>query len=281
MDKQAFFFWGNQPLPFFNLLTMATFKHYHRDWNITLFRSYDDVKLPTWGSSEQRFKYLGNDYIEQAKALANQTYFVDYSKLGFRNNMHAVHKADILRQFLLFKNHGLWIDMDVFWFKSIEELKLNEFDVSLVLHPRKNGLNGHSTGVMYSSGNKFFEDIFSYLHKCYDPTQYQSVGPLAMNELFPSLEVIVDKYPELKFTNLPYHIFYPYHYSEINKFYSSNDGEDLVHPDTVCNHWFGGASASEPIINNLDYKKYECINNSVFHEYLINFMTSSNWSPNQ
>jgi hypothetical protein len=280
MTKQAFFFWGGvKPLPFFNFLSILTFRHWHPDWDITLFRSSGDIENPSWGSGEQDFIYSGPDYMEEAKKIANQTYYVDFAKIGFSNNIHAVHKSDILRNFLLFTNKGLWVDIDTFWLKSIESLHLENFDVSVVLHPNRfaSKVPVHSTGVIYSSGNRFFGDIFNCLAQKYNPNEYQSVGPKVLNELFPSFELIKVMYSDLKITNLPYHIFYPYHYSEMEAFYNPNFKQNMIHEDSVCVHWFGGAKASFKVIQYLDLNRYEIVKDSALYNLLNIFFSNTKW----
>ncbi len=217
--------------------------------------------------------------MEEAKKIVNQTYYVDFAKIGFSNHMHAVHKSDILRNFLLFTNKGLWADIDTFWLKSIESLHLENFDVSLVLQPSR-GISKrcvHSTAVMYSSGNRFFGDIFNCLSQKYDPNKYQSVGPNVLNELFPSYELTKEMYSDLKITNLPYHIFYPYHYSEMEEFYYPSPKQNMIHEDTVCVHWFGGANASFKVIQHLDLNKYEIVKDSTLYSLLNNFFSNTKW----
>ena len=235
--KTAHFYWGeSKKMPFLNFLSVLTFRNLHPAWEVILYTSEDSINHPTWLSGEQRHNYTGKDYLEACKGLCDRAISIDYEELGFSNEIHDVHKADILRQYLLYKDGGLWSDMDVLWLKPIEEVNIDGADITLVLSGRH-----HSSGIMYSSGNKnsFYESVLKHVRSSFDTSGYQIAGPSALNFLYPTIDSIESSHPELTFKNLPYSTFYPYDSVNCPDFFKIG-AVDLVGDGTVAVHWFNG-----------------------------------------
>jgi hypothetical protein len=246
--KKVHFFWGSQKLPFYNFLSILTFRKLHPEYQIHLYRSIDDDTNARWRTGEQGLQYQGRDYIEIARSYIDFEKTVDYSQFGLNNSIHPVHKADIIRQFLMYKVGGLWVDMDVIWINPLEKL-LDDCDVTLVLHGQ------HSSGIVYSNGNSFYEHVFNSTIEAYDSNKYQCVGPDLLNRLYPTLESAEAAHPHLRFKNLPYHYFYPYHYSELDMLYH-NYGDYKFSSETYCLHWFGGDGLSSQFRNLIECSNY-------------------------
>ena len=252
--KTAHFYWGEaKKMPFLNFLSVLTFRDSHPEWEVVLHTSKDSPKEPSWSTHEQRHIYDGKDYLDLCKTYCDRVVSVDFEDWWTRggcgnmydniNNIHDVHKADMLRQYLLYSVGGLWSDMDVLWLKPIEELGVHGVDITVVLSsvPTNGGMLCHSTGVMYSSGNfnTFYNDVLEEIKKTFNSSGYQAAGPGCLNILYPNMETINSKHGHLKFTTLPYRVFYPYSPCTCTDFFRVG-AEDLVGDDVVAAHWFNG-----------------------------------------
>lgn len=265
--KVAHFFWGsNKKMPYFNFLSIETFKKFHKDWKIILHTSIGgDLDRPSWRTWEQQHYYDGKDYFKEAKKICDEFVVFDYEKIGFSNNIHPVHKADILRQFLMYEVGGLWSDMDVLWLNNFEKIGLDDVDITVVVH------QWHSSGIMYSCGakNKFYENIFNTLKEKFNTSEYQSAGPSLLDKLYPSFDIICLSYPEIVFKNIDYNIFYPYYPNEIPNFYSKN-GKNLRNHQTLCIHWFGGHPASGEFVKTFTEENLNLFSGSPVYETILN-----------
>ena len=264
--KVVYFYWSGNKMSFFNYLSVYSFKKMNPDWVIHLYTSNNDVVKPTWSSGEQNNIYDGEDYFIKCSELCDKVIEFDYSTIGLDNNMHPVHKADILRQYLLYEHGGLWSDMDILWIKSIDKLyeeTLKNIDVTFVYVREV-----HCSGVVYTSGNKnaIYETIFNHVKNNYNSSSYQGAGPIALKTLLGDFDSIRDRWPDLKIVNLSQSSFAPYWYNEINNFYG---GVDQVADDTIGIHWFGGALESAEQVNTLTESDiYNTNKNSVLLNYI-------------
>ena len=242
--KKAHFYWGSdKKMPFLNFLSILTFRDLNPEWELILYTSEDSVIEPTWKTHEQRHIYDGKDYMSICQSLCDKVVKLNLEELGFSNNIHDVHKADILRLVLLCDTGGLWSDMDVIWVKPAKQIDIQGADVTLVLSsvPTYGQRECHSSGVLYSSvgGNPFYLRVLEYINKMLPLEGYQTVGPDLLNNIYPSIEYILKAFPGLKFINLPYEIFYPYTPDTCPEFFSTS-GKKSVGGETFAVHWFNG-----------------------------------------
>lgn len=272
MKKVVHFFWGlEKKMPFFNFLSIKTFKDLHPEWRINLYLSTTSKFSPTWLTNEQNFSYSGEDYTKQAEMLSDNVIYFDYEKIGFSNHLHSVHKADILRQYLMYANGGLWSDMDVIWLQPVETIGLQGIDITLNVH------EWHSSGIMYSVGenNSFYKNILLHLKQHFDSLSYQSAGPDILNRLYPSFSVACDMHKDLNFLNVEYNKFYPYKPDEIHNLYTKG-GQDNIDKSTVCVHWFGGSPKSVPAIQQMTNKNIDIFEGAPIYKCLRAALGSTN-----
>lgn len=249
--KVVYFYWGGNKMSFFNYLSVYSFKKLNPKWKIHFYTSFGDNITNTWGSGEQTSNYTGEDYLPKCKELVDKFIEFDFSKIGFTNAMHPVHKADVLRQYLMYKKSGLWSDMDILWIKSMDNLynnTLKNIDVTFC-HAR----GYHCSGVVYThkKNTSVYKDIFEYVQENYNPGLYQGVGPDALNKLCGPIEKIKEKWPSVNIFNFELDLFVPYWSDEIDLLYSNLDENDKITPNTLGIHWFGGHKDSAPVIDSL------------------------------
>lgn len=267
--KVAHFYWSGQKLPFYYYLSLFSFRKMNPTWEIRLYTSAEDNLQRTWDSGEQEFHYEGKDFFDDCRILADKVIDFDYAEIGFKNDLHPVHKADILRQYLMRDVGGLWSDMDILWIKPIEELYENCFskvDITFCYHQY-----AFMSGVTYSSGNSnpiyhhILENIrYSYNLNNQQVLGYQTAGPSTLYEL--KLQETLDQssggifvIPEndmlpygvgagLCAVNLKLSLFYPYTFKTIHDFYKE---KRLPPGSTFGIHWFGGAKESADAVRTL------------------------------
>ena len=129
MNNNVYFYWGgNAPVSFLRYLSIVSFKQYNPDFKIHLYLSSNTQKEINWTTEEHSEKYTGKDYLEECKKISDVVEKFDMNLIGFSNELSEVHKSDIIRNWLLYSNGGIWSDMDILFFKSLpEDLKNVDF----------------------------------------------------------------------------------------------------------------------------------------------------------
>jgi len=281
--KTCHFFWSGNSLPFIYYLSILSFRRLNPDWKICLYSSFDDLKLPTWSTNEQAnsCQSLSRDYTSDCRDLADEYIVFDFRDLGFANNLHPVHKADILRQYLMFSKGGLWSDMDIIWTKPMadfEEEILQNVDTVLCFR-REVFLS--ATAFSLGNENPIYRSILEEIKRRYDLKsgnidRYQIFGPSVLkatgigNIIFcwrdTNEHFTIDRIPKpsilsfdslgQKIVNIREKYFYPYWFDRIDDFFKAKGAVDLSPiKDSIGIHWFGGSPLSvEPV--NFTTKEY-------------------------
>ena len=243
IPKQVFFFWGDGPLPYLNLLSVISFKKKNPGWKVFYVAPRKgSLREMTWDTHEQKNIYKGRDWGHTLVEAVDEIITVDFTKYGLPEKMNIVHQADAARQILMYERGGLWSDMDVLYLKSVEEIKVNSgADVVLCWGGPKRK-NFFSTGVvMASPRNEYYHKIVHGLSKFYNPKEYQSVGPGLLREIYPNMDNVVLDNPDLQIDNMSYNTFYEYPYNALQRLYKKREN---IPSHVVGVHWFGGATES-------------------------------------
>jgi hypothetical protein len=204
----------------------------------------------------QKIPYTGVDYTKEAELLADEVRFFNFATLGLDNTMHVVHKADALRQYLMYTYGGLWLDMDILTVKPLSALGADaDTDIGLSFTPFRNKRRGrggyYSTGAVFASPQTdFYKALMRGLRGQYDPQDYQSLGPYLIRGMYPGIENIKKRHPALKVFNIPMGAFYPYHYRDLVSLYEQGDG-NFTGPEVIGVHWYGGAVLSMQYMNRI------------------------------
>jgi hypothetical protein len=240
IPKIAHFYWGGRQLSYLQYLTIVNFKKLNPDWKINFYFPAHPQIHSSWGSYEQKYNFCGDDYFNKLMELGVDVKKIECKELGFSEDISEVHKSDFLRWYLLSTVGGLWSDMDILYFRPIENMSLNckensEIDtiVSICRY-------GHSIGFLLSSpNNKYFKELWDNSHKYWTKENYQSIGVSMINKLFPSIESINKILPELKVINLSMSTVYPLDATQIKNIFRSISSK-LIHRDTIGLHWYAG-----------------------------------------
>ena len=257
-------------------MTLVSFRRHHPDWEMVLVTCNEKSLDPAWSDTgiRQKYYYDGYDYMAHAEEYVDRVWTFDFEPLlKGKKGIHDVHRADMIRYYLMYNHGGVWSDMDVIYIGSLEKINLPEnTDITTVLFP----LYGHHTigHLISSKGNPFYKTIHEKSHECLSPEHYQAAGSNIFNHHYLPLEIINEKHPDLVHVNLPYNTFYPFSPLWVQNIYSHPASTDLsaipdgVTDNTVAIHWYGGHPATEHMLNyTLDSAQKDTIFNYYARAY--------------
>ena len=140
--------------------------------------------------------------------------------------------------------------------KNKEENK--KIDTIISLHP--NYRYKHSIGFLFSSPNNEYAKYLSEKQKTIPAGNYQCFGVELINQEFPTLESIKEKFPNLNPIDMAIKTVYAYDAIDISQIYISND-MTKYDSTSIGLHWYGGYPLSEKYINEVTDFSYKNYNN--------------------
>lgn len=193
VPKIAHFYWGGGKLLYMRYLSIKTFVKHNPDWQVIFWYPKEPFKGRSWYTDMYPAKIneeLCRDYTTEVMKITTPM-VVDFKSLGARKNLAEVHKNDFIRVNAMYLYGGLWSDMDIIYFKSVNELEVNKPEnkdkkvfVCIAAY-------GHSTGFnMATPESEFFRELRDNLNRCYQSTNYQCWGPDMWNRYFKTLDHI-------------------------------------------------------------------------------------------
>lgn len=259
IPKIAYFYWGGETLSYLRYLTLATFKKYNPNWNVVLYVPKKLQKEISWISSEQKNTAASEDYFSWLEKLNIKVISFDMESIGLSNSLSEVHKSDYLRWHLLGTVGGVWSDMDIIYFQSID--KIMEGRQLVVCFQRGLKHQFWSIGFLGSSSNNaFYRRMFEEAKKRTDSYRYQYVGSILMRQVHGSYVSTVNNFPQYRINNIPTHVVYPVMAHQISALYSKPNLE-YIKKDTVGVHWYAGHKQSGEYIGLLNHKTVSKYNN--------------------
>lgn len=279
IPKICYFYWGNDKLPYLRYLSILSFSKFNPDWKINVYVPFKKYKGKCFDTCDL-FEFTGRDYYQNLRNLCKNNPNVeiietDFNFIGlniFSGNKLAkeyysrqeVYKSDFLRWYLLSTIGGLWSDMDIMYFKPINNIKINrpenkEINTIVSLHPQYK----HSVGFMLSSGknNDYYTYVYNKSRRNFNPKYYQSVGVNLLNEEFPNIKEIEWKFPDSKgkVSDIGVEATYSYDALNIPIIYNSNNMSKYS-SHSIGLHWYGGHKLAKVYlnkINHLNYRKFD------------------------
>lgn len=261
VDKIINFYWGNRTLPYLRYLTIKTFSILNPDWEIRFFYTKNSSEEITWKSDEHKFKLDGkNNYFKELKSIKNIR-FIRINDSKFKNYPE-VFKSDLLRWKLLSVQSGVWADMDIIFIKPMNMCIFNlpgneNYDTGIqICDIGKNAETYHTIGFMISGGNN---EYFEYIRKKskeikIDFNNYQSLGVVLLNREFPNINIIRNRFKNLKIFNIEKDLFYNFYpLYRIKELYREN-GKDYTENKTIGIHWYGGYKLSGEYCNRINHE---------------------------
>ena len=257
IPKLAHFYWGGSTLPYLRYLSIKSFHEWNPDWLIKVYIPQVCTKGHSWSTYEQKYEIIStNDYFPKLHRMDNlEIVRISSAPYGINDYMSEVTKSDLFRWHVLAGVGGLWSDMDIIYFKSVEDSILNvqalaEKDTMVCINIKY----GHSIGFFLSSPkNRFFSFVRDNVGGFYDHTVYQSVGSGYLAMIASNLGD-VNKH-NVNAYNIPMDIVYSYNALDIKDIFT-NDKIIKFTPNSIGLHWYAGHPMAADAVNNMDYTNY-------------------------
>jgi hypothetical protein len=209
-------YWGSHMLSYLRWFTLFSFRKYNPNWTIKFYypkKIYEGG--PVWNQGYAS-NVEGENYFKKISEIRNIMMVeldLDY--------MPDVFRSDMLRLQLLGEEGGFWSDMDIIYFKSLEESCLNTFckkDVDTIISYNK--LKRHySIGFLGAcTYNPFFKYLYTKsLNVVNKEGEYQHLGISLWDKYFKTPEDILIKFPQLNIINIEMWFTYFINSFEIDK----------------------------------------------------------------
>jgi SAM-dependent methyltransferase len=233
-------YFGGDKVSYLRYMTVKTFVNLNRDWQVRFYYPRFPQPLKSWVSFEQKYLFEGEDYFEQLKKLPIKMIPFDFTTIGVDNSLSEVYKSDYLRWYLLSTVGGLWSDMDILYFKPMNSLPFNTPDNVHIDTGVCICRYGHSIGFMLASKeNLYYSYVWKRTKQAWNASNYQSIGSILSNRLFPTVAAIQRVLPQLNPVNIPMDVVYAYDAARIHDIYkSTNLGRFTNH--SIGLHWYAG-----------------------------------------
>jgi len=249
IPKIAYFYWGGDILPYLRYLTIFSFKKWNPEWRLILYIPSSPYQEDlTWGTPEHKNKSIHTtNYMPEVSRLGVEICPIDLSQIGFRNDVPEVFKSDFLRLWLLSTVGGLWSDMDILFFSSLNSISAGDSNTVLCYD---RGI--WRIGLMMSSpNNHFFEIMYKQAHDNFNLENYQSMGTTLMKGISKNLDCANLLHQDLNVYGLSPSVVYPISSTDAERIYSSVE-RNWATKDTIGLHWYGGYPKAGPAISLID-----------------------------
>ena len=297
IPKKIYFYWGNEQMSWMRYMTLKSFRMFNPSWDMTLYTSHCPKDIKTWVTPENQdfFCFKGENYMGLINDLNVNIVPWEIANNGITAvastpNISASHRSNFFKWAKLATDGGIYSDLDIIYFKPLDEFynKINAEEYNTAICQT----NYLSIGFLASSGNNpFFRDLFINGLDRYNTGEYQSAGvsniydfynktekkdeAIAMiREKYPQLnkyeisiscptskvlDVAQDRYPQLKFYNIPFPFIYPLDSTQVEHAFNSSFSVNEAPTETVGYHWYAGHPISQNFNNLLTDKNYKDI----------------------
>jgi hypothetical protein len=188
------------------------------------------------------------------------------SALGISDDLAEVHKSDFLRWHLLSTLGGVWIDMDILFFKPMTDLYFNFKGNENIETVFCSGHYGHSVGfLMGSANNSYYDKLWQESHLRFKKETYQSVGVTLCNTLFPNPVY----YSIPNSVNMSMDVVYAYDANHVKELYLNTMYVERIVDKSIGIHWYGAHQASGKFLNetNGGLVKSNCLLGKYIQEF--------------
>jgi hypothetical protein len=265
IPKIIHFYWGGK-LTFLRYVSIYSCSKHNPDWKIKLHvPEILGTTKPTWTTLEQKniteIQKNTTDYMSLVEKI-NGLEIVrhNFSKYGFSDAAHEVHKSDLLRWVLLSTEGGIWSDSDILYHQPMCVMTDNKPENSKY----NTGIcrydpSSHAIGfLMANQNNTFFKRALEIAKSTFQPGKYQIIGSIIFNKHIKSIDGNVM-------------------YINPNTVYSITD-EGIIkflsdktyiqnYREAIGFHWYGGHSQISKIEESINHTNYQ--NNNTFLGKLV------------
>lgn len=266
IPKKVFFYYGSGKMSYLRYLCFYSFRKFHPDWEIYIYRSGKPAEKKLWPFVEHQdsLYYTGEDYTPKLKELDIKLceYDIDHPA---KDTMCEAHKADFFKWDILYKEGGVFMDTDMIFLKNIDAFidMINNNKYNFVIHYVVPDVSYVISTVMALPKSLVCKNIYNETLNCFKPHIYQCVGASILNRWYPNgVHSITSKYKKVNAFD-PGDIFFPCRWENLDYIYGENKPE-IIKSDTAALHWFGGTDLGKhynQILNEqnvYDYKNVLC-----------------------
>lgn len=237
IPRIAHFYWGENTLSYMRYATLTTFIKHNPDWKVILWRTkfYPPSNEPFFSIGHDYWTEC-TDYVPMLKNLPIEIRDINVEQFGIPKNASEVHKSNVIIYHALSTEGGIWADMDILFFKPLDDLKVNTEANRNIETFVCIGYYGHSCGFyMACPNNKYFKSLLSLCPKEYNPKIYQCVAPNLCNKYYRTLESINALTPCVDIGMDAFYAHDAYHID-----YIMQNNAPLFTEWSVGLHWYGG-----------------------------------------
>jgi hypothetical protein len=261
------FFWGGGTLSWLRYMTLASFRHYHPDWDICLCRSDTGLdKLWKTCEIEDVTGYSGVNYFDRLADLN----VLDVSWTCPIPGLSTAQISDVFEWHTLANIAGFYSDMDVLYIKPINYDAWCKSDAVFCLS------GGYMTIGFMGAGSQspIFECIYNAAITHYNPANYQSLGAGAIYRLVGlehlwsrvhapgqlAIQWLSKKFPLLCVSTMLDKTIYPWTYLELDNIFERNE---TVPDECTAIHWFGASPIAQVWNNKLTDDNFGSFNTTL------------------
>lgn len=275
IPKRIFFYWEGNNLSWMRYMTLYSCRIMNPTWEIVLYTIPAHSKNKGWMSREDQdyYNYTGKDYFSLLPELGIEIKKAEFSEEleNKLKNISPIHRSDLYRYYQLYTGGGIYCDMDVLFFRSLDKFyqHLSQFGYDTVIHEDRI----LTIGFLGSSiGNQYYKELFDrglkygmQIESNHTEDDYQSMGVKLiyrmLNEKLPYCKGffnrIVSLFPLLKVYNIDSSLIYKFNWEKIDFCFSNNIGIDRFDEDSIGYHWYGGGERPQIFNNALNESNYK------------------------
>lgn len=267
IPKKAHFYWGNERMSFLRYMTLVSFRKWNPDWEIHLYRPVQASTVGvTWSTGEcyESAIYSGSDHTGSLHDIPGVfLHEVDFSSVPEIAAAPETYKADLFRWHILATVGGVFSDMDILYLRPLAAGTFNtpeHREASTVMCHQE---DGHIIGFLGSAPeNGFFRNLASESLRHFDPGNYQAIGSVLMNTVYPSVQWIRRHFPGMVFVNLPMAALYPFRWTEVDRIFGRRV-PDRIGRSTLGIHWYAGSPIAQEYNQRMDAQSWSSCGNSL------------------
>ena len=259
-------YWSNNILSFLRFSTIKTFSKYNPDFQIRYY--YPKVKYTgdrQWNKEQPNQDLVGKDYTSMVASLPNTRVIeIDFDSWGI-GNIPEVYRSDLLRLKMLEAEGGIWVDMDILFFRPMTDCWINmpeysETDTIISYHPTR---NHYSIGFLGSSkSNLFYKHLYDAGKKRITQSgDYQWLGIMLWHGCFQTPADILKMYPQLKIIDIQMNLVYSLDSEQIKEIYQLTT--PLTDPKTIGLHFYAGHWRGPWAEKDITEDTYKTVNNTI------------------
>jgi|14BtaG_2_1085337.scaffolds.fasta_scaffold01061_2 glycosyltransferase involved in cell wall biosynthesis len=270
IPKVAHFYWGAEKMSYMRYMTLYSFKKLNPDWSVKLYIPKELNSEKTWKDlfhqSDTKDYLSEKDYFSELKKMPIKITKVDFPEHIKR--LGEAQKSDYLRWRLLYKEGGLWSDMDIIYHRPMTDIYLNNennstIDNTISIIP--DTFNSHQIGFYLSSPkNSMFKELCLLSSEKRNVDLYQDLGCYLLNKYLRSQKQIEEKF-NVKTINIKQSVVYKLNHQNLDQIYSQDtfNKNYIDDEETIGIHWYGGAEISQQYNNKIDHNSVKDINNTI------------------